>query len=134
MTSKHADFDASQPVPPDSATLRQFKRRLDELVAKDPGPEVRINALLDFFGTRCTTARELRQAGEAVFAALNSARNRPAVLGRYRERFLFLRAADDLEVSAEGQRLATLRLDEAIRLATLMQGVSDATLGRLRAA
>jgi hypothetical protein len=134
MHSNHEPNVTASPAPPDSASLRRFRQDLDALVARNPEPEARINALLDFFGTRCATAREIRQAGEAVFAALNSTSPRPAVLGRYHERFLFCRAADDVEIIAEGQRLATLRLDEAIRLATLLHGVSDATLGRLRAA
>lgn len=120
--------------PPDAASLRRFKASLDEMLARNPGPEVRINALLDLFGTRCATARELRQAGEAVFAALNSSRPRSAILGRYHERFSFCRSADDVEFIAEGQVLATLRLDEAIRLATLLHGASDSTLDRLHAA
>lgn len=134
MQTHHERTQSTRPTPPDEASLRRFRLNLDALIARNPEPETLINALLDFFGTRCATARELRQAGEAVFAALNSASPRPAVVGRYHERFLFRRIADDVEVTAEGQRLATLRLDEAIRLATLLHGVSDATPGRLRAA
>ncbi|MGD1982381.1 MAG: hypothetical protein PVF93_00590 [Chromatiaceae bacterium] len=119
---------------PTAASLGRFKKNLDELLTRNPGPEARINALLDLFGTRCATANELRLAGEAVFAALNSARCRSAVLGRYHERFLFCRAGDDVELGAEGQRLATLKLDEAIRLATLLHGAPHTTLHRQRAA
>lgn len=134
MQTERRDDLANHCQPPDNSSLRHFKITLDELVARDPGPEVRINALLDFFGTRCSTAREIRQAGEAVFAALNSATPRTAVFGRYHERFSFGRSGDEVDFGAEGQHLATLRLDEAIRLATLMHGVSDATVERLRAA
>jgi hypothetical protein len=112
---------------PTAASLGRFKKNLDELLTRNPGPEARINALLDLFGTRCATANELRLAGEAVFAALNSARCRSAVLGRYH-------AGDDVELGAEGQRLATLKLDEAIRLATLLHGAPHTTLHRQRAA
>ena len=119
---------------PTAASLERYKQDLDVLLARNPGPEVRIDALLDLFGTRCATASELRLAGEAVFAALNSTRSRSAVLGRYHERFYFCRVGDDVVLGAEGQRLATLKLDEAIRLATLLHGASHTCLHRLRAA
>jgi hypothetical protein len=118
---------------PDSASLERFKSALDALVGADRF-EARISALLDLFSTRCGTARELKTVGEAMFAALSSSRPRPTVIGRYHERFLFCRVGDQLEVSAEGLQLATLRLEEAIRLATLLHGASDIMLDRLRAA
>lgn len=137
MDMKHNSKSNEQAVTreaPNAAGLHRFDQTLDQLVRDAATPEARINALLDLFATRCATARELKTVGEALFAALNSTRLRPAVVGRFHERFVFHRAGDGLSFSAEGQHLARLPLDEAIRLATLLHGASDSTLGRLHAA
>lgn len=134
QSPSHSYDQAATREAPNAATLRHFNQTLDRLVRDAATPEARINALLDLFATRCATARESRTVGEALFAALNSTRPRPAVVGRFHERFVFHRAGDNVAFGAEGQHLADLPLDDAIRLATLLHGASDTTLGRLHAA
>jgi hypothetical protein len=112
-------------IAPTGATIRDFRERLDAMVTRSDPEEATLDILLDFFGSRCDSVDELKSLGETLFTTLSRSAPQAIVTGRYRERFLFDRRGNCARVHADGLLLATLHLDEAIRMATLLHGAAQ---------
>lgn len=119
---------------PTGATIRDFQQRLDAMLTGSDPAEATLDLLLDFFGSRCDSVDELKSLGETLFTALSRSAPQAIVTGRYRDRFLFDRRGNRALVHADGHMLATLHLDEAMRLATLLHGAAQTLPNAQRAA
>lgn len=120
---------------PSSEALAAFREKLDQVLTNGGGPEDAINALLAFYGSRSDRASDLRLMGDALFSALNKAAPQSVTVGRYQDRHIFLRVDDHVYLLVDGEGVARrLPRDDAIRLATLLHGAPQASLGDLQAA
>lgn len=119
---------------PSVEALATFREKLDRLLQNGGSAEGAIDALIAFYDSRCERASDLRALGDALFAALNKSAPHSVTAGRYQDRHVFLRADDQVYLLVDGEGVARLPLDDAIRLATLMHGAPQTRLGSRRAA
>lgn len=119
---------------PTTEMLATFGSGLDRLLARDGDDEAALNTVLAFYDSRCDRASDLRALGDAMFDALNRSDPRTAIAGRYRECHVFSRVGDRVLLQLEGEDIAQLPLNEAIRLATLLHGAPQTGRGTLQAA
>ena len=109
-----------------SARREQIARlqRAVDAIAGQPlnDDETSLDALIDFFVCRCRNSRQLSVLGAGLFTALRRESSYSVTAGVFDEQFAFRREGDVVWVTVDQQQLSEIRLDIAIRLATLLHG------------
>jgi hypothetical protein len=120
---------------PTQIEIAAFRSALDQLVQDRGSDEYAVvDVLLDFFASRGLVASEICELGATLFDALNASTAQTTTVGCFEERFRFRRLNRKLSVFVDDQRLATVAVDDASRLAKLLRTRGDRAALRARLA